>query len=237
MGVPSETTDVERRAVLDAAYRAKASEVHLVEQAIVAAIGAGLPVTEATGSMVVDIGGGTTDIAVVSLSGIVYSRSLRVAGRLMDERIIEHLKHHHSLVIGERTAETIKLEVGSAYPLSRPASIEVKGRDAVAGIPKAVSVSDDEIRQALSGCVSSIIEAIRLALEHTPPELSADISARGIVLTGGSSLLKNLDKRIATDINLPVALAENPLTSVVMGTAKMLEDFTLLRKFAVPTLN
>jgi rod shape-determining protein MreB len=237
MGVPSETTDVERRAVLDAAYRAKASEVHLVEQAIVAAIGAGLPVTEATGSMVVDIGGGTTDIAVVSLSGIVYSRSLRVAGRLMDERIIEHLKHHHSLVIGERTAETIKLEVGSAYPLSRPASIEVKGRDAVAGIPRAVSVSDDEIRQALSGCVSSIIEAIRLALEHTPPELSADISARGIVLTGGSSLLKNLDKRIATDINLPVALAENPLTSVVMGTAKMLEDFTLLRKFAVPTLN
>jgi rod shape-determining protein MreB len=237
MGVPSETTDVERRAVLDAAYRAKASEVHLVDQAMVAAIGAGLPVTEATGNMVVDIGGGTTDIAVISLSGIVYSRSLRVAGNLMDERIIEHLKHAHNLVIGERTAEMIKLEVGSAYPLGRPTAIEVKGRDAGAGIPKTVSVADDEIRRALSGCVASIVEAIRVALEHTPPELSADISERGIVLTGGGSLLKNLDKRIQTDTNLPVSLAENPLTSVVMGTAKMLQDFTLLRRISVPAFN
>jgi len=233
MGIPSETTDVERRAVLDAAYRAKASEVHLVDQAVVAAIGAGLPVDEATGNMVVDIGGGTTDIAVISLSGIVYSRSVRVAGNLMDAKIIEHLKHEHNLVIGERTAEIIKTEVGSAYPLGPPSSMEVKGRDVLRGIPRTVSVRDDEIRQSLSGCVSSIVQAIRVALERIPPELSADISDRGIVLTGGGSLLKNLDKRIQTETNLPVSLADDPLTSVVMGTAKMLEDFTLLRKLAV----
>jgi rod shape-determining protein MreB len=233
MGIPSETTDVERRAVLDAAYRAKASEVHLVDQAMVAAIGAGLPVTEATGNMVVDIGGGTTDIAVISLSGIVYSRSVRVAGNLMDEKIIEHLRHEHNLVIGERTAEAIKTEVGSAYPLDRPSSMEVKGRDVLKGIPRTVSVRDEEIRQALSGCVGLIVQAIRVALERIPPELSADISDRGIALTGGGSLLKNLDKRIQTETNLPVSLAEDPLTSVVMGTAKMLEDFSLLRKLAV----
>jgi rod shape-determining protein MreB len=237
MGIPSEITDVERRAVLDAAYRAKASEVHLVDQAMVAAIGAGLPVTDATGNMVVDIGGGTTDIAVISLAGVVYSRSVRVAGNSMDERIIEHLKRAHNLVIGERTAETIKMELGSAYPLGRPTSMDVKGRDAVAGIPKTVSIVDDEIRQALSGCVSSIIQAIRVALERTPPELSADISDRGIVLTGGGSLLKNLDKRIQSETNLPVSLAEDPLTSVVMGTAKMLGDFKLLQKLSISRLN
>ncbi|HVP49413.1 MAG TPA: rod shape-determining protein [Bryobacteraceae bacterium] len=233
IGVPSETTDVEKRAVLDAAYRAKASEVHLVDQAMVAAIGAGLPVTEATGNMVVDIGGGTTDIAVISLAGIVYSRSVRAAGNLMDAQIIEHLKRKHDLVIGERTAEAIKMEVGSAYPVDQPLRMEVKGRDAIAGIPKTVTVVDSEIRQALSGCLSTIIQAIRVALECTPPELSADISERGIVLTGGGSLLKNLDKRIRTETNLPVSLAEDPLTSVVMGTAKMLDDFRLLRKISV----
>jgi len=237
MGIPSEITDVEKRAVLDAAYRAKASEVHLVDQAMVAAIGAGLPVTDATGNMVVDIGGGTTDIAVISLAGVVYSRSVRVAGNSMDERIIEHLKRAHNLVIGERTAEAIKMELGSAYPLARPSSMDVQGRDAAAGIPKTVSIVDDEIRQALSGCVSSIIQAIRVALERTPPELSADISDRGIVLTGGGSLLKNLDKRIQAETNLPVSLAEDPLTSVVMGTAKMLEDFTLLQKLSISRLN
>ena len=237
IGVPSETTDVEKRAVLDAAYRAKASEVHLVDQAMVAAIGAGLPVTEATGNMVVDIGGGTTDIAVISLAGIVYSRSVRVAGNLMDEKIIEYLKDKHNLVIGERTAEAIKMEVGSAYPLDRPSSMEVKGRDVLQGIPRTVSVSDQEIRQALSGCVSSIIQAIHAALERTPPELSADISDRGVVLTGGGSLLKNLDKRIQAETNLPVSLAEDPLTSVVMGTAKMLEDFGLLRRLSVSMAN
>jgi rod shape-determining protein MreB len=232
IGVPSETTPVEKRAVRDAAYRARASEVYLVDQAMVAAIGAGLPVTEPVGNMVVDIGGGTTDIAVVSLAGIVYSRSLRVGGNLMDEKIVEHLKHEHNLLIGERTAEAIKMEVGSAYPLNGKASIEVKGRDLIKGIPKTVSVEDGEIRKALSVCVSAIIQAIRIALERTPPELSADIIDRGIVLTGGSSLLKNLDKRIQVETGLPVALAEDPLTSVVVGTAKMLEDFSLLRKLA-----
>ena len=237
MGIPSETTDVEKRAVLDAAYRAKASEVHLVDQALVAAIGAGLPVTEATGNMVVDIGGGTTDIAVVSFAGIVFSRSVRVAGNLMDEKIIEHLKERHNLVIGERTSEAIKMELGSAYPLDCPVKMEVKGRDALRGIPKTVSVDDQEIREALSGCVSAIIQAIRFALERTPPELSADISDRGLVLTGGGSLLKNLDKRIQAETNIPVSLAADPLTCVVMGTAKMLEDFRLLRRVSISSLN
>jgi rod shape-determining protein MreB len=204
---------------------------------MVAAIGAGLPVTEATGNMVVDIGGGTTDIAVISLSGIVYSRSIRIAGNVMDQKIIEHLRLEHNLMIGERTAETIKTEVGSAYPLDRPTSMEVKGRDVLKGVPRTVSICDEGIRQALSGCVSLIVQAIRMALERIPPELSADIGDRGIVLTGGGSLLKNLDKRIQTEINLPVSLAEDPLTSVVMGTAKMLEDFRLLRKLAVSILN
>src|SRR5437762_13531085 len=233
IGVPSEITQVEKRAVMDSAYRAKASEVYLVEQAMVAAIGAGLPITEPSGNMVVDIGGGTTDIAVISLSGIVYSRSVRVAGNLMDEKIIEYLRHDHNLVIGERTAEAIKTEVGSAYPSDRPSSMDVKGRDVLKGIPRTVSGREEEIGQALSGCVSLIVQAIRVALERIPPELSADISDRGIVLTGGGSLLKNLDKRIQTETNLPVSLAEDPLTSVVMGTAKMLEDFSLLRKLAI----
>jgi rod shape-determining protein MreB len=237
IGVPSETTDVEKRAVFDAAYRAQASEVHLVDQAMVAAIGAGLPVTEATGTMVVDIGGGTTDIAVISLAGIVYSRSVRVGGNLMDEKIIEHLRRRHNLVIGERTAEAIKIEVGSAYPLDRPSSMEVKGRDVIAGIPRTVSVSDTEIREVLSGCISSITEAIRIALERTPPELSGDISNRGIVLTGGSSLLRNFDRRVQREINLPVSLAEEPLISVVMGTAQILHDFKLLQKLSMSRVN
>ena len=233
IGVPSETTQVEKRAVIDAAYRAKASEVHLVDQAMVAAIGAGLAVTDPVGNMVVDVGGGTTDIAVISLAGIVYSRSLRIGGNLMDDKIIEYVKHEHNLLIGERTAEAVKMAIGSAYPLDSPASIEVKGRDLVKGIPRTISIGDSEIRQALSGTVSAIVHAIRIALECTPPELSADISDRGIVLTGGSSLLKNLDKRIQRDTKLPVALAEDPLTCVVTGTAKMLEDFALLRKLSI----
>jgi rod shape-determining protein MreB len=162
---------------------------------------------------------------------------VRVAGNLMDEKIIEHLKHEHNLVIGERTAEDIKMEIGSAYPPDEPSKMEVKGRDSVAGVPKTVMVSAPEIRQALAGCVSSIIEAVRMALERTPPELSADISDRGIVLTGGGALLKNLDKRIREETNLPVSLAEAPLTSVVMGTAKMLGDFRLLRKISISRLN
>jgi len=233
IGVPSEITPVEKRAVQDSAYRAKASEVHLVEQAMAAAIGAGLPITEPSGNMVVDIGGGTTDIAVISLSGIVYSRSVRVAGNEMDDAIMHYLKRKFNLLIGERTAEAIKIEIGSAYPLEKPIKMEIKGRDLIEGIPKTLTVEDAEIREALSECVDTIVNAIRVALERTPPELSADISDRGIVLTGGGALLKNLDKRIREETGLPVSIADDPLASVVLGTGKMLSDFKLLRKIAV----
>jgi rod shape-determining protein MreB len=233
IGVPSEITQVEKRAVMDSAYRAKASEVHLVEQAMAAAIGAGLPITEPSGNMVVDIGGGTTDIAVISLSGIVYSRSVRMAGNQMDEAIMNYLKRKYNLLIGERTAEQIKMEVGSGYPLDKPLTMEVKGRNLIEGIPKTITVDDSEIREALSECVGTIMNAIRVALERTPPELSADISDRGIVLTGGGALLKNLDKRIREETGLPVSIADDPLASVVLGTGKMLSDFKLLRKISI----
>ncbi|HEU0138771.1 MAG: rod shape-determining protein [Bryobacteraceae bacterium] len=233
IGVPSEITQVEKRAVIDSAYRAKASEVHLVEQAMVAAIGAGLPITEPSGNMVVDIGGGTTDVAVISLSGIVYSRSVRVAGNEMDDAIMQYLKRKYNLLIGERTAEIIKIQIGSAYPLDRPLTMEVKGRNLIEGVPKTVTIEDKEIREALGECVATIMNAIRVALERTPPELSADISDRGIVLTGGGALLKNLDKRIREETGLPVSIAEDPLASVVLGTGKMLTDFKLLRRVAI----
>ena len=233
IGIPSETTEVEKRAVLDSTYRAKASEVHLVEQAMVAALGAGLPVTEPGGNMVVDIGGGTTDIAVISLSGIVYSRSLRIAGNQMDEAISEHVKRKHSLLIGERMAEKVKMEIGTAHQDGTPRTMAVKGRDMVYGLPKTITLEDDEIRGALSECVNSIVNAIRVALEKTPPELSGDIIERGIILTGGGSLLKNLDERIRFETGMPVLLANEPLASVVLGTGKMLEDFQLLRKMSL----
>jgi rod shape-determining protein MreB len=233
IGVPSEITQVEKRAVIDSAYRAKASEVHLVEQAMVAAIGAGLPVTEPSGNMVVDIGGGTTDVAVISLSGIVYSRSVRVAGNEMDNAIMQYLKRKYNLLIGERTAETIKIQIGSAYPLDKPLTMEIKGRNLIEGVPKTLAIDDSEIREALSECVATIMNAIRVALERTPPELSADISDRGIVLTGGGAMLKNLDRRIREETGLPVSIAEDPLASVVLGTGKMLTDFKLLRRVAI----
>jgi len=233
IGVPSEITQVEKRAVIDSAYRAKASEVHLVEQAMVAAIGAGLPITEPSGNMVVDIGGGTTDVAVISLSGIVYSRSVRVAGNEIDEALIQYLKRKYNLLIGERTAEQIKMQIGSAFPLDRPITMEIKGRNLIEGVPKTLTVDDSEIREAISECVATILNAIRVALERTPPELSADISDRGIVLTGGGAMLKNLDKRIREETGLPVSIAEDPLASVVLGTGKMLTDFKLLRRIAI----
>jgi rod shape-determining protein MreB and related proteins len=233
IGVPSEITPVEKRAVQDSAYRAKASEVHLVEQAMMAAIGAGLPITEPSGNMIVDIGGGTTDIAVISLSGIVYSRSVRVAGNEMDDAIMHYLKRKFNLLIGERTAEQIKMEIGSAFALDRPLSMEVKGRDLIEGVPKTITVVDAEIREALSECVDTIVNAIRVALERTPPELSADISDRGIVLTGGGALLKNLDSRIRDETGLPVSIGDDPLASVVLGTGKLLSDFKLLRKVSL----
>jgi len=233
IGVPSEITQVEKRAVIDSAYRAKASEVFLVEQAMMAAIGAGLPITEPSGNMVVDIGGGTTDVAVISLSGIVYSRSVRVAGNEMDDAIMQYLKRKYNLLIGERTAELIKCTVGSAYPLDKPITMEIKGRHLIEGVPKTITVEDSEIREALSESVATIINAIRVALERTPPELSADISDHGIVLTGGGALLKNLDARIREETGLPVSIAEDPLASVALGTGKLLTDFKLLRRIAI----
>jgi rod shape-determining protein MreB len=233
IGVPSEITQVERRAVIDSAYRAKASEVYLVEQALAAAIGAGLPVTEPSGNMVVDIGGGTTDVAVVSLSGIVYSRSVRIAGNEMDNAIMQHLKRKYNLLIGERTAEAIKIQIGSAFSLDKPLTMEIKGRSLIEGVPKTLIVGDSEIREALEECVATIMNAIRVSLERTPPELSADISDSGIVLTGGGAMLKNLDRRIREETGLPVSIAEDPLASVVLGTGKMLTDFKLLRRVAI----
>ncbi len=230
IGIPSEITQVEKRAVKDSALRAKASEVFLVDQAMAAAIGAGLPVTDPSGNMVVDIGGGTTDIAVISMAGIVYSSSVRVAGNEMDEAIIRYLRKKYDILIGERTAELVKIEVGSAFPLDKPITMEIKGRHLIEGIPKTLIITDAEIREALEVTVSTLVNAVRVALEHTPPELSADIVDRGIVLTGGGALLKNLDKRLREETGLPVSMGEDPLSSVVLGTGRMLEDVKLLRK-------
>ena len=230
IGIPSEITQVERRAVEDSAHRAKASEVYLVEEAVCAAIGAGLPITEPGGNMVVDIGGGTTDVAVISLSGIVYSSSVRVAGNEMDEAITQYIKRKYNLLIGERTAESIKIELGSAYPLDEPLSREVRGRHLIEGVPKTITVTDEEIRDALADSVTAIVDAVRVALEKTPPELSADIYERGMVLTGGGALIKNFDKRLAIETGLPVSVAEDPLLSVVLGAGQMLSDFELLKR-------
>lgn len=231
--IPSEITQVEKRAVKESALRAKASEVFLVEEAMAAAIGAGLPITEPSGNMIVDIGGGTTDIAVISLSGIVYSRSVRVAGNEMDESIIQYIKRKHNLLIGERTSEKIKISIGSAAELEEPLTMEIKGRDLIEGIPKTIEVTDEEIREALSDCMATVVNAVRVALERTPPELSADIVDQGIVLTGGGALLKNLDQLIKAETGLPVFLAEDPLSSVVLGTGKMLDEIALLRQISL----
>ena len=233
IGIPSEVTQVEKRAVKDSAYRAKASEVHLVEEAMAAAIGAGMPITEPFGNMIVDIGGGTTDIAVISLAGIVYSRAVRVAGNEMDEAIAQYIKKAHNLLIGERTAAQIKTQLGSAFELEESLKIEIRGRHLIEGVPKTATVSDMEIREALADTVAVIVDAVRVALEQTPPELSADIYERGIVITGGGALMKNLDKRLREETGVPVAIAEDPLHSVVLGTGKMLGDFNLLRRIAI----
>ena len=233
IGVPSEITQVEKRAVKDSAYRAKASEVHLVEEAMAAAIGANMPISEPGGNMIVDIGGGTTDIAIISLAGIVYSKAVRVAGNEMDEAIIQYIKKTYNLLIGERTSEAIKMKVGSAYALEGRLTMEIKGRHLIEGVPKTITITDEEIREALAETVNVIVDAVRVALERTPPELSADIVDRGIVLTGGGALLKNLDKRLRDETGLPVAMAEDPLSSVVLGVGNMLSDFDLLRKISI----
>jgi rod shape-determining protein MreB and related proteins len=221
---------VERTALIDSALSANASEVYLIPRTICAALGAGLLITEPDGNMVVDIGGGTTDIAVISLSGIVYSRAVRVAGKEMDEAITQYIKRKYNLLIGERTAELVKIELGSAAPLDEPLKMEVRGRNLIEGIPKTITITDEEIREALADSVSTIVNAVRVALERTPPELSADIVERGIVLTGGGALLKNLDRRLSIETGLPVSLAVDPLSSALLGTGKLLSDFNLLRE-------
>jgi rod shape-determining protein MreB len=233
IGVPSEITQVERRAVKDSAMRAKASEVHLVEEAMAAAIGAGMPITEAAGNMIVDIGGGTTDIAVISLAGVVYGKSVRIAGNELDEAIVQHARKAHNLLIGERTAEQIKIAIGSAATLDDKLTMEVKGRHVSEGRPKTVTMNDEEIRRALSEPVRAIVQAVHDALERIPPELSADIFDRGIILTGGGSQLKNLDRRLRDETGLPVQMAEDPLSSVVLGAGRMLSDFKLLRRISM----
>ena len=233
IGTPTGITQVEKRAVKDVAIKTKASEVYLIEQSVSAAVGASLPISEPTGIMIVDIGGGTTDIAVISLNGIVFRHSIRIAGNEMDEAIIQYLKKKYNLLIGERTAEHIKMQIGSAYPLDEPMTMEIKGKDLREGIPKTVLIDDQEVGRALEDVVSSIINAIRFALEKTPPELSADIIDHGIILTGGSALLKNVDKRIREETKLPVFITDDPLATVVIGAGKMLDDLDLLKKISI----
>jgi rod shape-determining protein MreB and related proteins len=231
--VPSGITEVEKRAVRDSALAAGAREVYLIEEPMAAAIGAGLPITEPSGNMIVDIGGGTTEVAVISLAGIVMSKSIRVGGDKMDEAIVQHIKRKYNLLIGERTAEDIKKQIGSAYPLEEVLTVEVKGRDLVAGVPKTLTINSDEIRDALAEPVNAIVEAVRVVLERTPPELSADIVDRGIVLSGGGSQLKNLDVLLREETGLPVMVSENPQLAVVLGTGKALDELKLLKEVTI----
>jgi rod shape-determining protein MreB len=233
IAVPSGITQVEKRAVRDAAINAGVREVYLIEEPMAAAIGVGLPISEASGNMILDIGGGTTEIAVISLSGIVYSRSVRVAGDEMDEAIVSYIKRKYNLLIGERTAEEIKMTVGSAYPLDTEQNMEIKGRDLMTGIPKTLVIKDPEIRDALSEPISAVVETVKIALERTPPELAADIVDKGIILAGGGSMLQGLDNLLREETSLPIILAEDPLSAVVMGTGVALENFELLRKVAI----
>ena len=230
ISVPSGITEVEKRAVKDSATHAGAREVYLIEEPMAAAIGVGLPVQEPAGNMIVDLGGGTTEVAIISLAGIVLSRSVRVGGDEMDEAIVQYLKRVYNLMIGERTAEEIKITIGSAYPLGEEMSMEVKGRDLVAGLPKTLTITSEEIREALQEPVSAIIEAIRITLERCPPELSSDLVDRGIVLAGGTSQLRGMDKLLAEQTGLPVHVAEDPLSAVAEGTGVVLHELNFLRK-------
>ncbi len=234
IAVPSGITQVEKRAVKESAESAGAREVYLIEEPMAAAIGAGLPITEPTCNMVVDIGGGTTEVAVISLSGIVYSRSLRVAGDKMDEAIMQYIKRKYNLLIGERTSEIIKTTIGNAYPNPQELeSIEVKGRDLVSGIPKILAIDSEEIRLAISEQIDSIVETVKIALEQTPPELAADIVDNGIVLTGGGALLKNLDKLLREESGLPITVCEDPLSTVALGCGKALDSIEMLKQVMI----
>jgi len=233
VGVPSGITGVERRAVEEAAYHAGARRAYTIEEPMAAAIGCGLPVYEPTGCMVIDVGGGTTEVAVISLAGTVYSRSVRVAGDKMDESILQHIKRKYNLLIGLQTAELIKVSVGNAYPTEEPECIEVKGRDLVTGIPKILTIDSEEVRKAISEQVETIVETVRIALEQTPPELSADVVDKGIVLTGGGALLKNLDRLLREETRLPITITDDPLTTVVLGAGKVLDNLSILKEITL----
>ena len=231
--VPNGITEVEKRAVRESAESAGAREVYLIEEPMAAAIGADLPVAEAAGNMIVDIGGGTTEVAVISLAGIVYSRSIRIGGDQMDEAIIQHVKRRYNLLIGQNSAEAIKIEIGNAYPDDEGRSFSVKGRDMIAGVPRTVSISCEEVRESLLEPISAIVDAVRVSLERTPPELAADIVDKGIVLTGGGALLRNLDVLLREETRLPVMIASEPTNCVVMGTGKVLDELELLKAVTV----
>ena len=233
VGIPSGVTEVEKRAVIDATLQAGAREAYLIEQPMAAAIGAGLPVSEPVGSMVVDIGGGTTEVAVIALGGIVTARSLRIAGDEMDEAIIQYARKAYNLLIGERTSEDIKIAVGSAFPQREEQTIEVRGRDLVSGLPRTVRMTSTEIREAMAEPIAGIVEAVKMTLERTPPELAADIVDRGIVMAGGGSLLRGLDRLLAEETGMPVTLTDDPLSAVVLGTGRALEEIETLKKVLI----
>ena len=231
--VPTGITQVEKRAVRESAQSAGAREVFLIEEPMAAAIGADLPITEPTSNMVVDIGGGTTEVAVISLAGIVYSKSVRIGGDKMDEAILQHVKRKYNMLIGESSAEDIKTTIGSAYPLEEELVMDVKGRDLVSGIPQNISITSEEVRKAISEPVDSIVQAVRIALEQTPPELAADIVDRGIVLTGGGALLKGLDSLLREETSLPITVVEDPLSTVALGSGKVLDNLDVLREVTI----
>jgi rod shape-determining protein MreB and related proteins len=232
VGIPSGVTGVERRAVQDAAMQAGAREAHVIEEPMAAAIGAGLPVEEPTGSMVVDIGGGTTEVAIISLGGLVTAKSIRVAGDELDEAIVQYVKRTYNMLIGERTGEEVKMTIGSAYPTGKEETMEIRGRDLVTGLPRTLRVTSEEIRRAIQEPVSSILEAIKITLENTPPELAADIMDRGIVMTGGGALLRGLDTLISKETGMPVHVADEPLLCVVKGAGKCLDNIDILKRVA-----
>ncbi len=232
VAVPSGITEVEKRAVKESALQAGAREVYMIEEPMAAAIGVGMPVLDASGNMIVDIGGGTTEVALISLGGIVYSRSVRVAGDELDEAIVQYMKRAYSLMIGERTAEEIKIRIGSAYPIEKEMTMEVKGRDMVAGLPKTITITSQEVREALVEPLNTIVDAVRVTLERCPPELSADLVDRGIMLAGGGALLRGLDKLLQEETGLPVHIADDPLSAVGEGTGKVLNELAFLQKVA-----
>jgi len=233
IGVPFGITEVEKRAVRESAETAGAREIYLIEEPMAAAIGAGLPITEPSGNMIVDIGGGTTEVAIISLAGIVQSQSIRVAGDKMDEALVQYMKKKYNLLIGEKSAEIIKISIGTAYPTEDKKTMEVKGRDLVSGIPKIIEINGEEVREALQEPIAAIVEAVKMALERTPPELAADIVDKGIVLAGGGSLLRNMDVLLREETGLPVMLAEDPISCVVLGAGKALDEIDLLKQVAI----